>query len=93
MHIIIKLIAAILLMTSVSAFAVKHHVSDSYYYNGHLVYAVKLHNDRSYKIFCKLTADNGAYYTFWIAPYSWSYWKRINDVNAHFVWECKRKRF
>lgn len=87
------LVVAVLTFVSLSASAIHHKVSNNYYHNGYEVYAVKIYNDRGNSVYCKLTADNGAYYDGWIPAYSWTPWMRINDITAHFNWKCRNNRF
>lgn len=53
-------------------------------------YWVQITNTEPYRIYCVLTATNGAYYDGYIQAYSKSGYMRINDPSATYYWNCNR---
>ena len=84
----IALAAAMLMFYSSMALAGMYTSTKQGYYRGAPVYWVKVHNDTPYRKHCTLTASNGAEYHFKISAWSSSYWKRINNPYATYVYVC-----
>lgn len=60
------------------------------YSNGMPVFYVQLRNETGYRVYCVLTANNGAHYRFYLNPYAYSKWFVINDRDAIYQYICKR---
>ena len=86
-------VVAAMMFFSASATAVFQKVSNVHIFNGMAVYSVKLVNDLSYPVYCKLRATNGAFYAGWIPAYGSTPWMRINDATASFDWVCESYQF
>ena len=77
-------VAAVLMFASLSAAAISARIVDS----NNQYYWVVISNDTSFRLFCVLTATNGAYYEGYVQAYSTSHKMRINDKDATYSYVC-----